>query len=56
MTTTPESSGSHRFSARLDRQNMVEDLAVLADAGATPEADALRDLVASAGDPLGSDR
>jgi hypothetical protein len=26
MTTTPESSGSHRFSARLDRQNMVEDL------------------------------
>jgi hypothetical protein len=26
MTTTPESGGSHRFSARLDRQNMVEDL------------------------------
>jgi hypothetical protein len=25
-TTTPESSRSHRFSARLDRQNMVEDL------------------------------
>jgi len=31
-------------------------LAILADAGATPEADALRDLLATAGDPLGSDR
>jgi DNA-binding SARP family transcriptional activator len=30
-------------------------LAIFADAGATPEADALRDLLASAGDPLGSD-
>ena len=26
MMTTPESGGSHRFSARLDRQNMAEDL------------------------------
>ena len=31
-------------------------LAILADAGATPEADALRDLLTTAGDPLGSDR
>ena len=31
-------------------------LAILADAGATPEADALRDLLVTAGDPLGSDR
>jgi DNA-binding SARP family transcriptional activator len=31
-------------------------LAIFADAGATPEADALRDLLASAGEPLGSDR
>jgi hypothetical protein len=30
-------------------------LAILADAGATPEANALRDLLAT-GDPLGSDR
>jgi tetratricopeptide (TPR) repeat protein len=30
-------------------------LAIFADAGATPEADALRDLLANAGDPLGSD-
>ena len=31
-------------------------LAIFADAGATAEADALRDLLASAGEPLGSDR
>jgi DNA-binding SARP family transcriptional activator len=31
-------------------------LAIFADAGAIPEADALRDLLASAGEPLGSDR
>jgi DNA-binding SARP family transcriptional activator/Tfp pilus assembly protein PilF len=31
-------------------------LAIFADTGATPEADALRDLLAAAGDPLGSDR
>ena len=31
-------------------------LAILADAGATPEADALRDLLATAGDRLGLDR
>jgi tetratricopeptide (TPR) repeat protein len=31
-------------------------LAILADAGATPEADALRDLLATADKPLGSER